>query len=608
MNKRYLKKALDTELAAYHDDHITFVDNLPATVFVVDYKNRILTINEAGEQLFQQLNFTQEIDLKEFNLPDWLIHELYKFRQLQYLSIKFHKNISVDDSIVIFEITFSKQDANNTLENIKISIKKLSQNIILPDFQDLHKLYYDAFYYNSTAMVIFDENMRIVSLNKSCEKLFDISSEDYEGKQSYLGRISKKSYRYLIHYNHQHPAEERLPNYQTIEVKTAKGIRKTLYITTSFIPHSKQTLVSITDVIQEKTIFKKLLLDSSIVGNPFDQLPIITFISSLTGEIMEANQSFCIATGLSHDHIYHKNWLDLALDAKPDLHRDILRKLEANAIVENIEMTFNWVALEPPQRIGLLSARKICFKNKPAIIFTINDISQVHELANEIYRLERLNIASELAAGVGHEIRNPMTSVRGFLQMLSKKAEMKTYQSYFELMIEELDRANLIITEYLSLAKNKLSQVESTNINCIIRQILPLLQTNAITHNNFIDIDLNEIPDLLLDGKEIRQLLLNIVKNGLEAMQSGGKITIATKQDTQNIILSIKDEGPGIPDEIKEKIGTPFFTTKENGTGLGLSICYTIASKNNATITIDSSSKGTTFYIKFPLPNFDTMT
>lgn len=608
MNKRYLKKALDIELAAYHDDYITFVDNLPATVFVVDYKNRILTINEAGEQLFQQLNFTQEIDLQKFTLPDWLIHELYRFRQLQYLSITFHKNISIDDSVVVFEIAFSKQNATNSLENIRISIRKLSQNIALPVYQDLHKLYYDAFYYNSTAMVIFDENMRIVSLNKSCEKLFDINSEDYEGKQSYLGRISKKSYRYFIHYTQQHPAEERLPNYQTIEVKTAKGIRKTLYITTSFIPHSKQTLVSITDVIQEKTIFKKLLLDNSIVGNPFDQLPIITFISSLTGEIMEANQSFCIATGLSHDHIYHKNWLDLALDAKPDLHRDILRKLEANSIVENIEMTFNWVALEPPQRIGLLSARKICFKNKPAIIFTINDISQVHELANEIYRLERLNIASELAAGVGHEIRNPMTSVRGFLQMLSKKAEMKTYQSYFELMIEELDRANLIITEYLSLAKNKLSQVESININCIIRQILPLLQTNAITHNNFIDIDLNEIPDLLLDGKEIRQLLLNIVKNGLEAMQSGGKITIATKQDAQNIILSIKDEGPGIPDEIKEKIGTPFFTTKENGTGLGLSICYTIASKNNATITIDSSSKGTTFYIKFPLPNFDTIT
>lgn len=604
MNKRYTKAALDIESTTYNDNYIEFVDNLPATVFVVDYKNCILAINKAGEQLFKKLNFSKEFNLKKFHLPDWLISELYNFRQLHYISVAFTKNILLNDSIVKFEIKFSHEDLNQALCNTIIKIKRLSQNIAVPILPDLHRLYYDAFYYSSTAMVIFDENMSILSLNKSCEKLFDINREDYEGKMHYLGQISKKSNRYFVNLQNQKNLDpDNTPNYHTIQVKTAKGIRKNLYITVSLIPHSKQTLVSITDIIQEKNIFKKLLLTNDISDATFDQLPIITFITSSAGEIIEANKSFCLATGLSHDHIYNKFWLDLTLDTKPDKHKNILRKLEKNNIVDNIEMKFNFAALEPPHRIGLLSARTINYKNQPAIIFTINDISQVHELANEIYRLEQLNIASELAAGVGHEIRNPMTSVRGFLQMLSNKNEMKTYQSYFELMIEELDRANLIISEYLSLAKNKVSQVDSLNLNNIIRQILPLLQTNAITSNNFIDIDLHEIPDLLLDGREIRQLILNIVKNGLEAMERGGKITISTTQtDSEHIVLAIKDEGPGIPEEIREKIGTPFFTTKENGTGLGLSICYTIANKNNATISIDSTSKGTTFYIKFSFP------
>ncbi len=604
MNKRSIKTALDITSTNHNDDYIEFVDNLPATVFVVDYKNCILTINKAGEQLFKKLKFTKEINLKKFHLPDWLMNELSNFRQSHYISITFTKKIILNDSVVTFEVKFSQEDLNQENSNTIIKIKRVSQNIAVPILPDLPKLYYDAFYYSSTAMVIFGENMSIVSLNRSCEKLFDINREDYEGKKDYLGRISKRSYRYFIHLQNQKQFDpDSAPNYHTIHVKTAKGIQKNLYITISLIPHSKQTLVSITDIIQEKNIFKKLLLTNDESETTFDQLPIITFITNRAGEIIEANKSFCIATGLSHDHIYDKIWLDLTLDTKPDQHNCILRRLENNNIVRNIEMNFNFTALTPSQRIGLLSARNIDYKGTPAIIFTINDISEVHDLANEIDRLERLNIASELAAGVGHEIRNPMTSVRGFLQMLSNKNEMKTYQSYFELMIEELDRANLIISEYLSLAKNKRSQIESVNLNTIIRQILPLLQTNAITSNNFIDVDLHEIPDLLLDGKEIRQLILNIVKNGLEAMKRGGKITISTHHTTpESLLLAIKDEGPGIPDEIREKIGTPFFTTKDNGTGLGLSICYNIASKNNATITIDSTSGGTTFFIKFFLP------
>jgi len=105
---------------------------------------------------------------------------------------------------------------------------------------------------------------------------------------------------------------------------------------------------------------------------------------------------------------------------------------------------------------------------------------------------------------------------------------------------------------------------------------------------------------LLLDEKEIRQLLLNLVRNGLEAMSEGGSLTIRTRQKGRDIRLSIEDEGEGISPKVLEKMGTPFFSTKEQGTGLGLAVCYGIAKRHNASIHVETGSKGTTFHIQFP--------
>ncbi|HBQ26437.1 MAG TPA: PAS domain S-box protein, partial [Syntrophomonas sp.] len=110
---------------------------------------------------------------------------------------------------------------------------------------------------------------------------------------------------------------------------------------------------------------------------------------------------------------------------------------------------------------------------------------------------------------------------------------------------------------------------------------------------------LEDVPDLLLDVKEIRQLIINLVRNALEATPCGGMVEILTRQENNVVLLSIKDQGNGIPDDIIEKLGTPFFSTKDNGTGLGLAICFGIIERHKARLNIDSSSFGTTFTVKF---------
>jgi signal transduction histidine kinase len=214
-------------------------------------------------------------------------------------------------------------------------------------------------------------------------------------------------------------------------------------------------------------------------------------------------------------------------------------------------------------------------------------------------RLDKLNVVGQMAAGIAHEIRNPMSTVRGFLQLLSINTDFKDYTDYFETMVEELDRANTIISGFLSMAKDKTTEAAEENLNNIIGSIAPLLQAEAIMNNKFVKLELGQIPNVMLIENDIRQLVLNLVRNGLEASAEGDGTIIRTFAAEGRVALSVQDNGKGIEKELLNKLGTPFLTTKENGTGLGLFICYNLAEKNNASIEVDTSDNGTTFSVLF---------
>jgi two-component system, sporulation sensor kinase E len=215
--------------------------------------------------------------------------------------------------------------------------------------------------------------------------------------------------------------------------------------------------------------------------------------------------------------------------------------------------------------------------------------------------LDRLNLIGVMAAGLGHEIRNPLTTVRGFLQLLGEAERFADVRDRFDLMISELDQANSIITEFLSLAKTKATDVEQHNLNEIIKRLQHLFSTNAICKDKTVILELSEIPNLMVNEKEIRQLVLNLVSNGLEAMPDSGVLTVRTCLENDKVILSVQDQGQGIPTENMQKLGTPFWTTKDYGTGLGLAVCYGIAERHSAIIDVDTSSEGTTFYVRFQI-------
>ncbi|MGM0898570.1 MAG: GAF domain-containing sensor histidine kinase [Bacillota bacterium] len=236
------------------------------------------------------------------------------------------------------------------------------------------------------------------------------------------------------------------------------------------------------------------------------------------------------------------------------------------------------------------------------ICCVLKNIKEKKKYENELKRLANLDLIGQMAAGISHEVRNPMTTVRGFLQLMLSNEELEPHAAHFNLMIGELDRANAIITEFLSVGNTQTPDMKMMSLNTILEDISPLIKIDTSNQNKQIRIYTQEVPELLLNHNEIRQLIINLYRNGLEAMDEGQTLTIGTYLENDNcVVLAVQDQGSGIDPAIIEKIGTPFYTTKEEGTGLGLGICYAVAARHNATITIETGSEGTIFFTKFPV-------
>ncbi|MDQ0256424.1 signal transduction histidine kinase [Evansella vedderi] len=237
--------------------------------------------------------------------------------------------------------------------------------------------------------------------------------------------------------------------------------------------------------------------------------------------------------------------------------------------------------------------------NAHGVVILFHDLTLGEETEKQRIFYEKLNAIREMAAGVAHEIRNPITTVKGFLQILEQNEGNEKYKDIYKLLIDEINRVNGLITEFLDISKDKSNKKEHQDLNEIISTLFPLIETRAIKEGKLVELQLSEISKLFVDKNEIRQLLLNLINNALDAIVAKKSVKVSTYEEHNEIILSIADEGSGIPPHLIGSIENFFFTTKEEGTGLGLPICFSIAKRNNGRIDYLSSSKGTTFNVYF---------
>nr|WP_280875179.1 MULTISPECIES: ATP-binding protein [unclassified Paenibacillus] len=237
------------------------------------------------------------------------------------------------------------------------------------------------------------------------------------------------------------------------------------------------------------------------------------------------------------------------------------------------------------------------------VVVISRDVTERKQTEELIRETEKLSMVGELAAGIAHEIRNPLTSLKGFIQLMKKE----TFKpSFLDIMYEELDRIETITNELLYLGKPQVQMVKETNIKELLEQIIAFMHPQALLHNTLVTFRAEDkLPLITCVDNHLKQVFINLLKNALEAMPEGGQIFIKTKQeDQETLLISVEDQGIGIPEDRVAKLGEPFFTLKEKGTGLGLTVCKKIIKDHNGNITFRSKvGIGTIAEVRLPISN-----
>jgi len=237
-------------------------------------------------------------------------------------------------------------------------------------------------------------------------------------------------------------------------------------------------------------------------------------------------------------------------------------------------------------------------------VCVFQDETRKRALENELLQMEKFSLVAELAAGIAHEIRNPITTLRGFLQILSKEFRVETRGAeYCAMMIEEIDRANAILKEFLLLTKPTAPKVRKADMHVVLEEIFLLIESKSLLENVEIrKCYAKKLPLVMVDPAQMKQVFLNLATNAIQAMPDGGQLTITTSEEEGKAVVRFSDTGFGMEESQIKKIFDPFFSTKEQGTGLGLTISYRLIEAHNGRLFAESTpGKGAIFTVELPV-------
>ncbi|WP_059040466.1 ATP-binding protein [Paenibacillus rubinfantis] len=325
-------------------------------------------------------------------------------------------------------------------------------------------------------------------------------------------------------------------------------------------------------------------------------------ITDIMGRVLQVNAAFERLYGWSSDEIVG-NFLEFLPESEMDgrtiwrPETDVIETAES-VLAETVRLRKDGSQVEVSISVSPIfdQGGKIT-----ALISISRDMTEHNKMEDLLRRSEKLTTVGQLAAGVAHEIRNPLTTLRGFLQMQQRTRVVNVMHT--DVMLAELDRINLIVSEFLILAKPQAVQFQTKDVRFTMGDVVSLLDSEAHLHNIEFEVHFSPSPILVhCEENQLKQVFINLLKNAMEAMPKGGKILLQVEEDNKGqAVLSVVDEGEGIAKDRLQKLGEPFYTNKEKGTGLGLMISQRIIEGHRGTLKIDSElGRGTAVTITLP--------
>ncbi|MEN6389256.1 MAG: PAS domain S-box protein [Syntrophomonas sp.] len=620
----------------YTSDHI--LDTIYDPIFGLDSELRIIFTNRAGEAMTgcsrDYLTGKPVVDIFSTASPEVLSKiaesiDAQKPRKIlayaptleKWLEVKSFPHphgttCMVDNVSEKVAMTFHLQSLNLDLEK-EISLRqddiarlKQYEKALRASEQRLM----DIINFLPDATFVIDKQGKVIAWNKAIEDMTGVPAAEMLGHGEYSYGIPFYGFaRPVLIDLVGNPSEEHINNYLSFRFQPANiesenfcpALGKNgayVYAKASPLYDGDGNLVgaieSMRDISDRKLAEEQLRQSEERFFKVFHSSPdMMAIYDDRKYSIIEVNQKALDTLELSREEVVGSDPIRLGLLSKSD-YISLITRLRKEGKILNYELD---VLNRSGRLIKSVNTLEYVYLNGAICILLVSkDVSKERQMEADLARLDRLNLIGEMAASIGHEVRNPMTAVRGFLQLLNTQEDNLKNRSYYQLMMEELDRANRIISEFLTMARDKRVKLERQSLNGIINAIAPIIQAEALMLDKQVILDLGPDVDLLLDQSEIRQMLLNLARNGLEAMNASGTLTIGTCAGVKEATLYIKDQGCGFSLEAMNKAGTPFYSTKDSGSGLGLAVCYSIANRHKAQIEIESNLGGSTVFVKFP--------
>lgn len=343
----------------------------------------------------------------------------------------------------------------------------------------------------------------------------------------------------------------------------------------------------------------------AFTGHLISRLPVGIIYTNQEGKIKAFNSAAAAMTNKGFESVHNRPPSDV-------LPREISRFFSSHD--NRDEMTDRDVMLTGADNVRYtlhLSSLPVYDKesNYMGRVLLMYDLSELKRLEKEVQRHDRLVALGKMAAGVAHEVRNPLSSIKGFATLLGSKFKAGSQeQETAHLLVHEAERLNRSITELLNYARPTTLKKEPTNIGELVSSSLKLVSSDAQALGVELSLEIDaDIPDIEVDRDRISQVMLNLYLNGLQAMEEAGrqkelKVFVHSDPAGNNVVIEVHDRGGGIPPENIDKVFDPYFTTKPDGTGLGLALAYKIIDEHNGIIRFESSEgRGTSVYVTLPL-------
>ncbi|WP_052487447.1 PAS domain S-box protein [Gordoniibacillus kamchatkensis] len=363
----------------------------------------------------------------------------------------------------------------------------------------------------------------------------------------------------------------------------------------------EEVIASCVDITERKKAERELVEAKEQFESLFNSSPLAIGLLDTDGDVIRVNPAHEALYGWSNSELKGK-----PLPLFPDHRQEEWPLLKSKVMAGYPVVDFETERVRKDGTLLTVSLTVAPLRDKEGRLFGFTglarDITDRKKTEELLRQADKLNVVGQLAAGLAHEIRNPLTSLRGFLQLL--RAGNREKEQFYDLMLSELDRINTILGELLIIAKPQITQFQQKDLMQMLKDVLNLLMPQAILQNIQFLIDFDTEPLLVhCSETELKQVFINIIKNGMEAMPQGGVLSIRPMLSGDNeVTVRICDQGVGIRESLISKLGEPFYTTKEMGTGLGLMMCHKIIEAHRGSIVFSSKvNVGTTVDVALPL-------